>query len=131
MLGGGNVWNMPELILIVRRFNQDGIANLPLLIATMTLQPFPHIGACMKHMLAGQKAQRNDSPTTKKRKNKDRCHYKACSWPLYGSSCSSVADRSGEGSCLTSGSDVRLRHSVPKDGVAMDATSCASCLSGR
>lgn len=55
MLGGGNVWNMPELILIVRRFNQDGIANMPLLVTAVTLQSFPHDGACMKHELAGHK----------------------------------------------------------------------------
>ena len=39
---GGDMRDMPELILIVCRFKQNGVADLLLFVADVTLQAFPH-----------------------------------------------------------------------------------------
>jgi hypothetical protein len=62
ILGVGNVGNMPELVSVVGCFKKHGVANLPLLLTAVTLQPFPHLCICMEHELAQSEAA-TDSPT--------------------------------------------------------------------
>jgi len=42
ILGINNIRNLPELIPVVGSFNKHRIANLPLSVADVTLQPLPH-----------------------------------------------------------------------------------------